>query len=1049
MGKLVHLHRHSEYSLLDGTGSANQYAERAAELGQNALALTDHGSLAGALHHYNACHKVGIKPIMGCEVYFKPDRLTKDETNKEYYHLVLLAKNIEGWHNLIRITSEAYASGFYYKPCVDWDLLKRYHDGLICQTACISSYPNKSLIKGFDKEFIRSIKKLKGLFKDDLFIELMPHDYDDQRFLNHELVQTSDEYGIGYIATIDAHYPYEDWADTQDVVLMMATGQSHEKRKKKHDAGEDVYKFDCNTLYLMNDKQVSSTFEKYHPSLGASVVQRAISNTSLVADKVENFTIDKSRKAPKAEGNPEEILKLWCLEGLKRVGKAYDQEYIDRMEFELSVLKNNDALDYFVIVGDLVRWSISNGIRIGAGRGSAAGCLVSYLIGITLLDPIAHGLLFERFLNPDRKGMPDIDLDFQSDRRDEVKTYLATKYGQDHVANVGAFQTFRPRAAIQKVGRVYDIYTPIYTEEIDPTETRDLEHLRRLSDRVDEFATKYPEPWRHALRVQGQVHTQSKHAGAVVVTDKPVADYMPTMRGKNGELVTQWGARADFNIIDEYGFMKIDLLGIKGLAMQEYACAMIESRTGEKIDLNKLPIMQDGRACEADVLAAFDKGLVLGVFQFTGSPGFARLIRHIGADWLGDLGAANAIYRPGPLGGGVDRSYAARKQGKEDVNYYHESAEACLKETYGLIVYQEQIMELAKQMAGFTGGEADTFRKAISKEYRLGLEHVKKFLEDKGFKEKWQEGCNDNGIKPVIFNHVWDLILAFGDYGFNKSHAYAYAVQSYQDMYLKVKYPTEFYAALLTYDPELASRAIREARHFGVSYLSPDVNKSSFGFTVTSDGIRFGLKAVKNLGDVGVKAILEGQPFRSYEDFVDRIPPRACNKTAKESLMYAGAFDSFGIRKDWTADEKSLAEKKTIGIAISDSEILNKYHQVVLQHSNSLDYLYTCDENSGFVVGGEIISVKKINSKRGPMGFFSIDLDGEEYNCTAFTNEWDEFNELIEVGKPVMVRGRKNTRKNGDIGIIVDQMCSVEELVMALAKDDTNEPHARRNHSEN
>jgi DNA polymerase-3 subunit alpha len=643
--------------------------------------------------------------------------------------------------------------------------------------------------------------------------------------------------------------------------------------------------------------------------------------------------------------------------------------------------------------------------------------------------------------------MPDIDLDFQSDRRDEVKAYLENKYGKEHVANVGAYQTFKPRAAIQKVGRVFDIYTPIYTEEIDPTENRDLEHLRRVSERVDEFANKYPEAWRHALRVQKQVHTQSKHAGAVVVTDRPIADYMPTMRGKSGESVTQWGARADFNIIDEYGFMKIDLLGIKGLAMQEYACNMIEQRTGERIKLNELPIMRDGNACETDVLEAFNKGLVLGVFQFTGSSGFARLIRHIGADWLGDLGAANAIYRPGPLGGGVDRSYAARKQGKEDVNYYHESAEACLKETYGLIVYQEQIMELAKQMAGFTGGEADTFRKAISKEYRLGLEHVKKFLEDKGFKEKWQQGCSDNGIEPAVFNHVWDLILAFGDYGFNKSHAYAYAVQSYQDMYLKVKYPTEFYAALLTFDPELAPRAIREGRYFNARFLSPDVNKSSFGFTVTDKGIRFGLKAVKNLGDVGVKMVLENQPFRSYDDFVDRIPPKAVNKRARESLVNAGAFDDFGMRKHWTSDDKSLAEKSTIGIAISDSEILSKYQEVVRAQANSFEHLLNYEDNSGMVVGGEIISVKGIKSKRGPMGFFSVELDGEEFNCTAFTNEWDQFRDLIEIGKPVMVRGRKNTRKNGDISIIVDQMCSVEELVLALASE-TYESDTRRDNCE-
>ncbi len=1034
---LVHLHRHSEYSLLDGTGTAPQYAALAAAMGQEALAITDHGTLAGALHHYEACNELGVKPIMGMEAYFKPNRHLKDNDNKKYYHLVLHAKNLTGWRNLMRISSEAYKTGFYYKPCVDFELLRLFGEGLICSTACVSSYLNQAILTADSTAVDNTIAELQSIFDDDLYIELMPHDFDDQRLLNIELVNLANDKSIPFIATIDAHYPYKDWADTQDILLMIATGQSLAKRKKKKEAGEDLYTFDCDTLYLMSEEQVYETFAQYHPHLTHDTVREAVKTTQYLADTVERLEISKAPKRPKFDGKSEDTVLAWCAEGMERIGKQDDQEYIERLEYELSVLRKNNAVDYFAIVGDICRYANNNGIRLGAGRGSAAGCLVSYLIGITQLDPIAHGLLFERFLNPDRNEAPDIDLDFQSDKREVVKQYVSDKYGADHVADICSHQSFKPRITIQKVSRVFDLHKEAFlvTDTIDPLERKQLEDLRKLNPLLDKYAKDHPEPWRHAVRLQGQVHTKSKHAGGVVVTDKPISDYMPTAIGSNGETITEWSASAEFNIIGEYGFDKIDFLGISGLQMQEYACDLIEKRTGERIKLNELPVLKDPWSVEQDVLDGFAKGFVLGVFQFTGSPGFARLIKSIGANWLGDIGAANAIYRPGPLGANVDKKYAERKFGREKVSYYHESVEATLKETYGLIIYQEQIMELVKQMAGFTGGEADNFRKAISKEYRLGLEHVRLFLEDKGYKEKFWQGCRDRNISDVIAEEVWHNILAFGDYGFNKSHAYCYAVQAYQDMYLKVKYPAEFYAALLTHDPDLSPKVLREARKFDVDIKSPDINKSSFGFTIDDGAIRYGLKAVKNLGDKGVKAILDGQPYRSIDDFLDKVPPRACNSRARESLIKAGAFDMFGAREGWNPIEVSEGEKESIGIAVSETNVLKKYNSIIDQYATKDIIVSHLDDGAPVVAAGEIVEVKEWKSRSGPMGFFTVEYEDNNWSCTAFNDLWTQNLDLIQVGKPVILRGRKNTFKDKE-SIIVDAICHIEELAMEITNGD-------------
>lgn len=1044
MSTIVHTHRHDEWSLLDGTGTAQQYAKYAKELGMPALTQTNHATLSGSLHHYGACKDEGIIPIMGVEAYYKPDRHQMDVEHKDCYHLVLIAKNLAGWHNLIRITTEAYASGFYHKPCVDNELLSLYGKDLICTTACVNSFLNKSILKEDESSALFFLDHLKTTFRDDLFIELMPHDFDDQRYINQVLVNISTENSIPLLATVDAHYPYKEWADTQDIMLMLSTGQTMEKRKEKRDAGEEVYTFDCDTLYLMSREDVESTFERYHPDLPKSIVTESIDNTLHLLEKVEPFLIDKKQKMPKVKGSSEKIIMDWCREGMKRIGKEGVDEYEERFEYEFGVLKKNEILDYFVIVGDVVRWCAEENIRIGAGRGSAAGCLVSYLIGITLLDPIAHGLLFERFLNPDRKGMPDIDLDFQSDRRDDVKLYLADKWGKDHVADVCSHQTYQPRAAIQKLTMVYDYpYSEARAiiEEL-PEKTEDsLTDLCKEIETLDKFRVDNPEIWKHALRMEGQVHTLSKHAAGVVITDKPISEYMPLMKKAKGPMITAWGDRADFPIISNYGFMKLDVLSTKGLTKQEYACDLVEKFTdNERPNMNNLSIFTDPNDVDEKVMQAFIDGLVLGVWQFSGSHGWVRMIRQIRPTWFGDLAAANAIYRPGAIKS-LDQ-FVARKWGKEKINYFHESVEDVLKETYGLILYQEQIMKLSQIMGNFTGGEADTLRKKISKEYRLGLAHVKNTLRTEGFEEKFLQGCSDNSINNAIGNEVWKLFLAFGGYGFNKSHAGAYAAQSYQDMWLKVNFPAQFYAAQLTYDTQdakkkerIVGQVMREARIFDVSIKPPDINKSRFGFTLDGDSIRYGLQAVKQMGDVAVNAVVDNQPFRSFDDFRERIPARQVNSLARDCLIRAGAFDSFGMREDFTPDEYNEGEQDVLGIKLTASSRVQKYKHIIDERSLRYERYNSLDEGAGVTIGGEVIRVKEITTRGGhQMGFFEVQNGLDTFSCTAFPGEWSEFCDLIAEGTPVMVRGRKNIRERGPT-ILVDFMCDLEELAMALAKD--------------
>lgn len=800
MTDFVHLHRHSEFSRLDGIGTPKQYAERAAELNQGILAQTDHGTLSGALHHIAACRKVGIVPIVGVEAYYRPNR--KSRMTRQAWHLVLLAKNLRGWHNLLRLVSTAYADqseggGFYQNPCVDDELLDLYPEGIICTSACFQSWLAQ-LIRGGDHVAVRDyVRKMKNRYGDDFYLEVMPHDFDDQRMLNIAISMIADEESIPLVATNDSHFVIKEWADTQRIAKMMSVNLSFSKVEKMLENGEEPpYMSELiPNLFLCSRQDMNEWFITHHPDMTVKAWAGAIKNTLVLSQSIVPFMLDRTIKLPKVTETKEEanaILNDWIQDGLEYIYKTYPEEhwdkwpkstYDERLDFEWNILSDKGAIPYMVMVGDIIRWCRENEIRVGV-RGSAAGCLVSYLIGISSLDPIPWGLLFERFLNPGRKGMPDIDIDIQSSRRKEVKQYIIRKYGADHVADIITHERFQPKSVIQKLCRVYDIP---YTESHAVTNTIDirpddeetkLDELLPLSETLRGFKSKYPHVWEHATRLEGMVANYGKHAAGVVITPEPIINYMALERGKKGDLVTSWADSADFLAVSDNGFMKVDMLGLMGLERHGYALKLIKERTGLDIDLDRLDPARDPREADPEVLKLFTDGMTIGLFQFGGS-GITNLIRSIEPETVFDLTAANALYRPGPMNGGVTWDYARIKRGDKKPPKWSQNdlVWPTLSETYGLIAYQEQVMVLAQKLGNFTPSQADDLRKAMGKLYRIQGSAAREFM--KGYKKIWDAGCAQNGIDDKIRDEVFEFFLGFGSYGFNKTLKYDTTVERF------------------------------------------------------------------------------------------------------------------------------------------------------------------------------------------------------------------------------------------------------------------------------
>jgi DNA polymerase-3 subunit alpha len=1042
--EFVHLHRHSEFSLLDGVGTAEVYAKRAAELGQSALAITDHGSLAGTLYHVQACEAEAIKPILGMEGYFRQD-ITFDRENKlnrDFFHLLLLAKNEEGWRNLMRLSSISFKEeNFYQKPCMDWRVLREHSEGLIASTTCASGIIPQAIIHDDEDSARHLLTVFRDIFGDDFYLEIQPHDFDGQRLVNMTLCNWAQEFGIPIVAAGDVHFPYEDWYDTQKILIQTKIGVENEIAVSE-------------LSWLSSSDEIYAMFRGYHQDLPDEFIYESIKNTAEISNRIEHIEIDKSPKIPKATKSLEDaerILREWCEEGLERIGKAEDNIYLARLETEFEVLRKLKVLDYFVIVGDMVRWAKDSGIRVGPGRGSAAGSLINYLIRITAIDPIGYGLLFERFMNEYRTEIPDIDIDFQDDRRDEVKDYLRHKWGDDYVVDIAAFQSFGLKAAIKDVARVLGVpYAEAdrATKSIpDKTWGLTLEDLAEQLPEVNKLFSEYPDLQRHATRLQGQIKGLSRHAAAVVVTDRPAQDVIPMMQAKDGGMVTQWSERANGQLIAPYGFLKIDCLATDALTVQDKTIKLIKERHGIDIDFEDITqflVNESPDYAEADVVEAFADGANIGVFQFGTSAGIRGFLKEIKPTHLEHIIAANAMYRPGPMA--FLGEYAGRKNGAK-WSSFNEAVAPYMDYTFGILVFQEQVMQIYNALAkDATGADSATFLKVVAKGIARDLEGRQKL---QAYYDKFAAGCEEKDIPKEAYDKVWDQILQMSTYAFNKSHSTGYAVQAYQDKWLKKRYPLEFYASLLTTESDNAKKVppiLKESKVFGIRILPPDINISGSDFTIHDNNIRFGLLGVKGVGQAAIQCIeterLSRSIFRSYEDFCERISKAKVKKNVKRNLVDSGAFDALGGRKDWvinddgqavigeyTEKQRGTLETEILGYALSRKSDIDLYSDIIKERT--VPFFELEDKEDGEVMlGGEIVKLKEIQTKKGDrMAFVDLSFETDDYSLTFFPRDYLRFLHILSEGNAILVigdwdKGRQST--------VVKEACTAAQLAEDL-----------------
>jgi DNA polymerase-3 subunit alpha len=955
-----HLHVHDAYSLLDGNADRNQLTTEAVKHGQTHLGFTNHGRLGGALEHVHCCRhpekyehplEPGVQrssderllPTLGIETFWRPSRFM-DLTDKDLYgknghnwaqHLCIHAGNLTGWKTLLRLSAKSwtkreYGGGFYGKPVIDMEMVKEDHEGLIFSTACISS-PLAHLILAGDergaKQWCKEIRRYGPLW-----FELMPHDLQAQRDYNTGIINIANELGEPIVASGDVHTPYYRWKTTQSLVRMISYKQTVSDMEAKKDAGEDTYTEEIDTLFLSSGAEMREMFRKNQRHIPISVVDQALANTHDFFKSFKPWQFGQNLKLPHVDVDAKSAVWKWVQEGMERLREEYPAEhwkrfpwetYEKRIQEEWDVLVEKDVLSYFWIVGDIMRWARSSQplpIRIGKRlifpngkrkkpircnlRGSAAGCIISYLIGISTVDPIPHDLLFERFLNADREGMPDIDIDLESgeDGRDLVIEYARIVYGRDHVASVIAYQTFAPRAVLKAVADTQEVdfkRTLEATESIGETE-RDLEKLVLKNDVLARYKKDFPYVWEESLRLEDHIKNDSRHASAIIITDKPVTESgMPIQTASDREsIITAWADRVEFPVVSNYGWQKFDFLGVNSLNKQTLAIEFIERFYGVKVDLDKLPVMRDPSAVDPQVMEGFKRRKTWDVFQFISS-GITEALEDISPDDIDELSLGNAMYRPGASS--QINEFAKRKRGESDWTLWHPSLEPFLGHTYGIIAFQEQVMQVCKAF-GFSGPQADFMRKAISKLYRLGKEEAQKEMQP--YWEIWLPGCLKVGIPRNLIDEIWALILEFGGYSFNKSHSTCYALQAYQDMWIKINYPLAFYAAALTVtrkgkkeeQAQFLSAGLREARSFGIDALPPDINHSDTGWIIDGKGIRFGLTSVNEMGLAAARGIVKRRPYKSFMDFVQDTPEDT-NKKHAMALVKGGAFDSVEDRE--------------------------------------------------------------------------------------------------------------------------------------------------------
>lgn len=883
----THLHVHTEYSLLDGSNKIKEYVKRLKELGMDSGAITDHGVMFGVIDFYKEAKAQGIKPILGCEVYVAPNsRFDKEVTGGEdrYYHLVLLAENNQGYSNLMKIVSRGFTEGYYYKPRVDMEVLNQFHEGIICLSACLAGEVQRDISKGLYDEAKKAALRYEACFgKGNYFLELQDHGIPEQKTVNAALVRMSKELDIPLVATNDIHYTYAEDAQAHDILLCIQTSKLvTDTNRMRYEGGQ---------YYVKSELEMRQLFP---------YAQEALDNTAKIADRCNveiEFGVTKLPKFDVPEGYDSwSYLNKLCFDGLAERYPDDDGKLADKLHYELDVIQKMGYVDYFLIVWDFINWAKSHDIPVGPGRGSAAGSIVSYCLHITNIDPIRYNLLFERFLNPERVSMPDIDIDFCYERRQEVIEYVERKYGKDKVVQIVTFGTLAAKGVIRDVARVLDMpynfadsISKMVPNELNMTLNRALElnpELRNLYEQNEQV---------HYLidmckKLEGLPRHTSMHAAGVVICQKPADEFVPLSRGSDGAITTQF----TMTTIEELGLLKMDFLGLRTLTVIKNAVRNVEKTHGIVIDVDKIDYD------DKKVLASLGTGKTDGVFQLE-SQGMKNFMKELKPQNLEDVIAGISLYRPGPMD--FIPSYIKGKNNPDLVTYETPQLEPILAPTYGCIVYQEQVMQIVRDLGGYTMGRSDLVRRAMSKKKAYVMEKERaNFVH--GNAEEGVPGCEANGIAPEIAEHIYGTMMDFAKYAFNKSHAACYAVVAYQTAYLKYYYPVEFMAALLTSvidNPTKVSEYIMVCRNMNIQILPPDINEGEAGFSVSGNAIRHALTAIKNIGrpviDAIVKERTEHGKFNSLKNFIERTAGLDVNKRAIEHFIKSGAFDSFGCTR--------------------------------------------------------------------------------------------------------------------------------------------------------
>lgn len=1074
----VPLHLHTENSLLDGAIRIKELCKFAKENDMPAVAITDHGNMYGAIQMYEEAKSAGIKPLIGCEFYVYDGDITEKNPAKTHpWHLVLIAKDQTGYKNLVKLVSTAKCKGMYYKPRINHELIEKHHEGLICLSACVQGEVAQGFIQGNKEASYEAAKFYKGLFGEDYYIELQDHGLEKQKMSNPGLIQLAKDLDIKMVITNDSHYLRKEDADWHDTLLCIQTNALKES--------QDRFRFPNDEFYVKTPEQLRDSFKW----MEADMFEECIKNTVEVADKCHLIIEMGKYHIPYFELPPnftsESYLEYLTLEGIKKRYGALRPDLKERMDYELGVINKMGFAEYFLIVSDFIHYAKRNDIPVGPGRGSAAGSLVSYALEITDLDPIAHNLLFERFLNPERVSMPDVDIDFCVERRGEVIDYVTKKYGADKVCQIVTFGTLAARNAMKSVARVYDIPFAQSNQwaQLIPAEPKikiddalkDGMELKKLYD-TDPTVKKLVDM---AKAIEGLKNNTGMHAAGVIISKMPLEDIVPVEPSKEGLIVTEYTMIEDEHI----GLLKMDFLGLRNLTIIHNALKMVEKRTGEKVDINNIPLDDEA------TFELLQKGDTDGVFQLE-SAGMKKLVKDLKPSVFEDLGALVALFRPGPLNSGMVDDFVQRKHGRQKIEYAHPDLEPILKDTYGTIVYQEQIMQIFQTLADYSLGQADNVRRM------MGKKQLDKMAEQKGL---FVQNTASHGMSQKDAEKLFEQIEQFAAYCFNRSHSAAYAFVAYQTAYLKAHYPVEYMSALLSSvssDQEKTQLYIGECQKMGIKVLAPDVNKSNAKFTPDGDNIRFGLASIKNVGE-GVIELIEKEretqdgEFKSLYDFCTRIDYKSYNTRTLESLIKSGAFSNIEkSRKQLIenlepliASAKRQSEAKSLGQASlfagmttstgvdldtytltgSDEEFDDKQVQAfekeylgfyVTSHPLSsiidkLPFLTTHNiaelkdmpNDKPVTICGLLTQVRQIPTKKDPTKFLKAgiieDLTGK-VEFVAFHKTLINYNSFIESEKKVILSGKVQKRDEDQYNIIVDSVKPVDNssIVTISLKDE-------------